>query len=40
MPTLQRFGPVGARMYADDRRPARFPIVAPDFLEHVVFRLK
>ena len=31
MPTLQRFGAVSVRMYADDHRPAHFHIVAPDF---------
>jgi len=31
MPTLQRFGSVSVRMYADDRRPPHFHIVAPDF---------
>ncbi len=39
MPTLQRFGSVSLRMVADDHRPPHFPIVAPDFLEHFVFRL-
>ena len=31
MPTLQRFGSVSARMYADDHRPPHFHIVGPDF---------
>jgi len=31
MPTLQRFGSVNVRMYADDHRPPHFHIVAPDF---------
>ena len=31
MPTLQRFGAVSVRMYADDHRPPHFHIVAPDF---------
>jgi len=31
MPTLQRFGSVSVRMYADDHRPPHFHIVAPDF---------
>lgn len=31
MPTLQRFGSVSVRMYADDRRPPHFHIVGPDF---------
>jgi hypothetical protein len=30
MPTLQRFGAVSVRMYADDHRPPHFHIVAPD----------
>jgi hypothetical protein len=30
MPTLQRFGVVSVRMYADDHRPPHFHIVAPD----------
>jgi hypothetical protein len=31
MPTLQRFGAVSVRMYADDHRPPHFHIVSPDF---------
>ncbi len=31
MPTLQRFGSVSVRMYADDHRPPHFHIVAQDF---------
>jgi hypothetical protein len=31
MPTLQRFGSVSVRMYADDHRPPHFHVVAPDF---------
>ena len=31
MPTLQRFGSVSVRMYADDHRLPHFHIVAPDF---------
>ncbi len=31
MPTLQRFGATGLRMYADDHRPPHFHIVGPDF---------
>ena len=31
MPTLQRFGSVSVRIYADDHRPPHFHIVAPDF---------
>lgn len=31
MPTLQRFGAVTIRMYADDHRPPHFHIVSPDF---------
>jgi hypothetical protein len=31
MPTLERFGPVSVRMYADDHHPPHFHIVAPDF---------
>jgi Domain of unknown function (DUF4160) len=31
MPTLQRFGSVSVRMYADDHRPPHFHDVAPDF---------
>ena len=31
MPTLQRFGSVSLRMYADDHHPPHFHIVAPDF---------
>jgi len=31
MPTLQRFGAVSVRMYADDHRPPHFHIVGPDF---------
>jgi hypothetical protein len=31
MPTLQRFGAVSIRMYADDHRPPHFHIVGPDF---------
>jgi hypothetical protein len=31
MPTLQRFGRVSVRMYADDHRPPHIHIVAPDF---------
>jgi hypothetical protein len=30
MPTLQRFGSVSVRMYADDHRPPHFHIVGPD----------
>jgi hypothetical protein len=37
MPTLQRFGPVSIRMYADDHRPPHFHIVGPDF--QVVVRI-
>jgi uncharacterized protein DUF4160 len=37
MPTLQRFGSVSVRMYADDHRPPHFHIVAPDF--HVLVRI-
>jgi hypothetical protein len=37
MPTLQRFGPVSIRMYADDHRPAHFHIAGPDF--QVVVRI-
>lgn len=31
MPTLQRFGAVSIRMYADDHNPPHFHIVGPDF---------
>jgi hypothetical protein len=31
MPTLERFGTVSVRMYADDHRPPHFHIVAPGF---------
>lgn len=31
MPTIQRFGSVSVRMYADDHRPPHFHIVGPDF---------
>lgn len=31
MPTLQRFGAVTVRMYADDHAPPHFHIVGPDF---------
>ena len=31
VPTLQRFGRVSIRMYADDHRPPHFHIVGPDF---------
>lgn len=31
MQTLQRFGAVSVRMYADDHRPPHFHIVGPDF---------
>jgi hypothetical protein len=31
MPTLQRFGAVSIRMYADDHRPPHFHVVGPDF---------
>jgi Domain of unknown function (DUF4160) len=31
MPTLQRFGAVSVRMYADDHRPPHFHVVGPDF---------
>ena len=31
MPTLQRFGAVSLRMYADDHRPPHFHLVGPDF---------
>ena len=31
MPTLQRFGAVSVRMYADDHRPPHFHIIGPDF---------
>jgi hypothetical protein len=31
MPTLQRFGAVSIRMYADDHRPPHFHIIGPDF---------
>jgi hypothetical protein len=31
MPTLQRFGAVSMRMYADDHRPPHFHIVGPEF---------
>jgi len=31
MPTLQRFGRVSIRMYADDHRPPHFHIVGPAF---------
>jgi hypothetical protein len=37
MPTLQRFGAVSIRMYADDHRPPHFHIVGPDF--QVVVRI-
>ncbi len=31
MPTLQRFGAVSIRMYADDHRPSHFHIVGHEF---------
>jgi len=31
VPTLQRFGAVSLRMYADDHRPPHFHVVGPDF---------
>jgi len=31
MPTLQRFGAVTLRMYADDHHPPHFHIVGPEF---------
>jgi len=31
MPTLQRFGAIVVRMYADDHAPSHFHIEAPDF---------
>jgi Domain of unknown function (DUF4160) len=31
MPTIQRFGSVSVRLYADDHRPPHFHIVGPDF---------
>jgi hypothetical protein len=31
MPTLQRFGAIAVRMYADDHAPPHFHIEAPDF---------
>jgi hypothetical protein len=31
VPTLQRFGSVSVRMYADDHRPPHFHIVGPEF---------
>jgi hypothetical protein len=31
MPTLQRFGAITVRMYADDHRPPHFHVVGPDF---------
>jgi len=31
MPTLERFGAVTVRIYADDHRPPHFHIVGPDF---------
>ena len=31
MPTLQRFGSISVRMYADDHRPPHFHIASPDF---------
>ena len=31
MPTLQRFGAMSVRIYADDHRPPHFHVVAPDF---------
>jgi hypothetical protein len=31
MPTLQRFGRVSIRMYADDHRPPHFHVVGTDF---------
>jgi hypothetical protein len=37
MPTLQRFGAVSIRMYADDHRPPHFHIVGPGF--QVVVRI-
>jgi hypothetical protein len=37
MPTLQRFGTVSIRMYAEDHRPPHFHIVGPDF--QVVVRI-
>jgi hypothetical protein len=30
VPTLQRFGAITVRMYADDHRPPHFHIVGPD----------
>ena len=30
MPTLQRFGAVSVRMYADDHRPAHVHVIGPD----------
>ena len=38
MPTVQRFGAVSVRMYADDHRPPHFHIVAPDFQAGADFR--
>jgi Domain of unknown function (DUF4160) len=37
MPTLQRFGSVSVRVYADDHRPPHFHIVGPDF--HALVRI-
>jgi len=37
MPTLQRFGRVSVRTYADDHRPPHFHIVGADF--QVVIRI-
>lgn len=37
MPTLQRFGSISVRMYADEHRPPHFHIVGPDF--QVVVRI-
>jgi uncharacterized protein DUF4160 len=37
MPTLQRFGAVSIRMYADDHRPPHFHIAGPGF--QVVVRI-
>lgn len=31
MPTLQRFGAVSVRMYADDHLPPHFHVVGPEF---------
>lgn len=38
MPTIQRFGTVTIRMYADDHRPPHFHITGPDF--QVVVRIR